>query len=546
MSRRGWLAIVCVALAQASLIQAIGWNQTSHYALTRALDRGTAKIDRYQSTTGDKARYRGHWYSARAPGLALFALPAYKTLRTVGAASHPRVWIGHKHNDEMIWLLTLWGAVLPAALTLVLVRRVAERLEPGYGTATAVALGLGTLMLPFGTLLFSHVFSALLAFAAFAVLWRELDRGPAPRVTMLALAGVLIGYGIATEYPVLFAGIVLGVYALLRSAHPFRLTEAARRAAAYTGGVVAGLVPLAVYDKLAFGSFTHIAYADIPKQHRGFFGINVPSPKVAIELLADSRGLFTLAPVLVMGVVGIVLLYRRGRRAEAAVIGAVCLAYLAYNSGYYLPFGGQVPGPRFLITILPFLAVPLALAFRRYPGPTLALAGASVIAMVIPTVTRPMVSAEGDTGMWTRLAGGGQFQATAATLLGVRDAWVALLPFFVPAAAAMAIVAKVTRFRLSMRQVAWGAAAACAWAVWAALGPGAFRVDHWAGLEIVHAGDSKGTLLKWGSQPIAGLVLAALAGGLVCLVAAKAIAALRGRSPEPARSRERTPVRVPA
>src|SRR5438309_9489028 len=85
MSRRWWIAaIVCVALAQASLIQAIGWNQTSHYALVRALDRGTAQIDRYQSTTGDKARYRGHWYSARAPGLALVTLPAYKAMPLTG------------------------------------------------------------------------------------------------------------------------------------------------------------------------------------------------------------------------------------------------------------------------------------------------------------------------------------------------------------------------------------------------------------------------------------------------------------------------------
>jgi len=532
-SSRWWIAaIVCVALAQASLIQALGWNQTSHYALVSALDRGTAQIDRYQSTTGDKARYRGHWYSARAPGLAFFALPEYKLLRGAGATTHPRVWLNRKRNDVAIWLVTLWGAVLPAALMLVLVRRVAERLEPGYGTATAVALGLGTLILPFGTLLFSHVFSALLAFAAFALLWWERDR-PAPRAALVACAGLLVGYGITTEYPILFAGIVLGVYALLRP------VDRVRRAALYAGGVVVGMIPLALYDKLAYGSFTHIAYADIPKQHRGFFGINLPSPKVAIELLGDSRGLLTLAPVLVMGVVGLVLMYRRGRRAEAAAITAICLAYLAYNSGYYLPFGGQVPGPRFLITALPFLAVPIALAFRRFPGPTLALAGASVVAMTIPTVTRPMVSAEGDTGMWTRLAGGGQFQATIATLAGVRDAWVALLPFFLPAAASMAIVAAITRFALPRRQVVAGVLALAAWVPWAALMPGWLHVDHWAGLNIVHAGDPKGTLLKWGSHPIVGLVLVAAAGGLLCLLATKAIEVVRAREPNRTPDRER-------
>jgi hypothetical protein len=523
MSRKlPWLvAIVCVALAQASLIQMIGWNQTSHYALVNALDRGTARIDRLQATTGDKARYHGHWYSARAPGLAFFALPEYKALRIAGATAHPRVWLNRKHNDVAIWLVTLWGAVLPAAVMLLLVRRAAESLEPGYGTATAIALGLGTLILPFGTLLFSHVFSALLAFAAFAVLWRE--RKGRGRLPLVAGAGLLVGFGVTTEYPILFAGVILGIYALLRP------LDRVRRAAVYTGGVIVGMIPLALYDKLAYGSFTHIAYADIPKQHRGFFGINLPSPKVAVELLGDSRGLFTLAPVLLMAVAGLVLMYRRGRRAEAGVITAVCVVYLAYNSGYYLPFGGQVPGPRFLITVLPFLAVPLALAFRRFPGPTIALAGASVVAMTIPTVTHPMVSAEGDTGMWTRLAGGGQFQATIATLAGVKEAGVALAPFLVPVVAALAIVASITRFALPRRQIVAGVVALGAWVLWAALMPGWLRIDHWAGLNIVHAGDPKGTLLKWGSHPIVGLVLVAAAGGLTCLFLAKAIEALRAR-----------------
>src|SRR3954464_4991611 len=103
--------------------------------------------------------------------------------------------------------------MLPAALILLLVRSMPERLEPGYGTAGTMALGLGTLILPFATLLFSHVFSALLGFAAFAILWRERQRGsPPPRLLWSALAGVLIGYGVATEYPVFIVGAVLGVY----------------------------------------------------------------------------------------------------------------------------------------------------------------------------------------------------------------------------------------------------------------------------------------------------------------------------------------------
>ena len=56
-----------------------------------------------------------------------------------------------------------------------------------------------------------------------------------------------------------------------------------------------------------------------------------------------------------------------------AVLARFQHPFLVYNAGYYLPFGGGSPGPRFLIPMLPFLAVPLGLALRRYPAVTVAL-----------------------------------------------------------------------------------------------------------------------------------------------------------------------------
>ena len=128
-------------------------------------------------------------------------------------------------------------------------------------------------------------------------------------------------------------------------------------------------MPLLLYNHYAFHSWTHLAYSNVKRQQKGFFGISAPSLKVLATLLFDSRGLLTLSPVLVMGAVGTVLLYRRGRRAEALTITGICLCYLGYNSGYYLPFGGGFMGPRFLITMLPFLAFPLGIALKRFPGP---------------------------------------------------------------------------------------------------------------------------------------------------------------------------------
>ena len=70
-------AVLLVGLASAVMIQSFSWNQTSHYDLTRALNDDRTTIDEYQANTGDKVFYKGHYYSARAPGLALFVLPFY-------------------------------------------------------------------------------------------------------------------------------------------------------------------------------------------------------------------------------------------------------------------------------------------------------------------------------------------------------------------------------------------------------------------------------------------------------------------------------------
>ena len=92
--------------------------------------------------------------------------------------------------------------------------RLAERFEPGYGAAAAVTLGLGTLLLPLATLLFSHVLSTLLGFAAFALLVRERDGPPSWRLA--GLAGLAMGYAVTSEYPLFFVGSVLGVFLLSR------------------------------------------------------------------------------------------------------------------------------------------------------------------------------------------------------------------------------------------------------------------------------------------------------------------------------------------
>ena len=550
--RPGVAAIACLGVAWGLTMHSLGWAQLAHFAQVRALADGKAEIDRYHWQTRDKGWVDGHFYSVKSPGVAGASLVPYLAIDAAGGwgaahgaamnarqAKYPR-WAaraspplenyGFDHyravaveqeveqEAPVIWALTLLVAVVPAVLMLFGVRWAAERLQPGYGTAAAVTLGLGTIVMSFASEYFSHVIAAALGFGAFLVLMRERE-GP-PRLGPVAAAGLLAGLAVSFEYQIGLVGVVLFFYALARS------VPRPPRAVAFAAAALAGALPALAFNWWALGSPFEFAYGsaveesgftghdEIGLNDDGLFGITAPRIDSAIDLLIANRGLLVLTPVIVMAIAGIVLMRRRGHRAEANAIAAVALAYFVYNAGYWLPFGGGSPGPRFLIPALPFIALGLAFAYKRFPATTLGLAIPSVLFMGAAAISFPLIGEQGP-GEWADFIEDAHLEHTLLTVLGVANSWVAIAPVVIAALAAVALAARATP-PTDFADVRTAVAAVCGWAVIAAVGPTL------AGSEVAPLdGDPN------------ALTMTALFAGL-SLLAIGAFALLRRRAGQPA------------
>jgi hypothetical protein len=365
-SYRGeWLLLALVAAAALAVVNVPNTADVSRLGLTLAiLHERSVATDSYAANTLDRARHGGHTYTDKAPGVSFVALVPVAALWAVdaarGAGGDPPLWRREGH----LWLVRLLtGGVFLLASTFLL-GRAAEARAPGTGAAVAATFGLGTLAAPLGPTTFGHLGAAALGFGAFLL---ALDRRP-------AAAGLAAGAALVVEYQAALTAIVVGVVSIV-----LRRRDARR----YGLGLVPGVALLAAYDTAAFGrpwrlSYRYVANRFAERQHRGFFGIGLPDPDGLRQALVGSKGLLLVSPVLAAAAVGLALAWRRGRRLEAGACGAVTLLFLLYDAGYFDPYGGTSPGPRFFAPALPFLCLGLAEAYRRAPVVTGVLALVSI------------------------------------------------------------------------------------------------------------------------------------------------------------------------
>lgn len=425
------LLAAIVLLLAGPIVQPRLDQQQSRLALTAAIwDDGTFVLDRYEAQLGvDRAVRDGHLYSDKAPGQPVLAIPAYALYRGLGG--DPAIDEGVFGNLGL-WATSLLTSVVPAILLVVLMRRLALRVAPERATVAALAMATATMLLPFATQLFAHLLTAVLVLSAYLLLVRE----ETAKVRLLA-AGLLTGTAVAVEYPAALLAVVLLAAATGRHRLGARWFVA--------GTVIPGAL-LAAHHWAAFGGPLRFSYrySQFTEHQSGVLGVDWPSLSLLGEVLYGDRGLFALTPLVLVGIVGAALVAsgNGAGRCHGVVALAMIGTLLLVQAGWANAWGGNSPGPRYLVPALPFLVVGVARAWCRWPLLTAAVTFFSVATMTLATFTFPLLPPEEPSalGAWLdRLADG----KTATSVLSMHwGEWALVLP---PLAALAVAVALLTR-----------------------------------------------------------------------------------------------------
>ncbi len=349
-----------------------GWNQNSRFDLLRAIvERHTLQIDAYQTNTGDKAHFEGHYYSEKAPGLVFLAVPfaiaARAGMRGEGVdPDSPRA------EYALSYIVTACVVALPTALACICLFFLALRFGASMGGAafTTVVMAIGTPMLAYASLFWAHALvGACLVFAFAAAL--KVGESPNPRgYFWWALAvGLAAGWATATEYPAAPVSALLAFFALRQAwcrgaAARWRVIAGVGLGAAICAGA------LFWYLYAAFGALRpSYSYYDPNSfsfmQQQGYMGLTYPHPDRLLKLLFGcSRGLLFASPVMAGAVVGLWLLGKQFR-ATACVAGTIGVYYFLFNASFYWWKAGLTFGPRYAGACIPLLCLGLGIAWTR-------------------------------------------------------------------------------------------------------------------------------------------------------------------------------------
>lgn len=347
-------------------------GSTSRFALTESLaENGTVFFseDLAKFSSPDLVYHNGKYSTIFTPGVSFLGLPLYQFGSIFGM---PQVGA-----YATVTLFALINIFLIAAVA----RKLGANLAAGL--LAGVTFAFATNAFSYATTYTQHIMSSSVLLGALLIAAAK------PNFLLSVLLGVLAGLGLLLDIPNAF--MLLPVAAFFLARHIKIEKKQLRSYLTVKAGflfVIVGLLPLLFlygwYNHEISGSYTSLAqfigrvdYEDsklpkLPEKVDAYaeklpFSTRILLPGFYTLLLSDERSWLFYSPVLLLGLIGGYLAYKK---KETNALATTILGVLTINILLYAmfgdPWGGWGFGPRYLIPGAAMLAVLLAVALQRY------------------------------------------------------------------------------------------------------------------------------------------------------------------------------------
>ena len=315
-------------------------NEYSRLRLTRALvEHQSFRIDPYlrnatPQTVSDVAYYGGHFYSDKAVGMSLLAVPAVAIVNAL---------VPDVSMRTLLVAARLSTVVIPALLALWFVL---QRCRTAFALTAVTGLFLGSVVYQ-GAVNFSGHVPATIAILLSAYLIGT---------KRIATAGVLAGLAILIDFTsaIAAAGLLLVLAYRTRSVRPAAIFAAC---CALVAAIQLGVNAICFDGPLDFAYHHMYNPADQANRGSGFFGIALPRPEALAGLtFGGMKGMFLHSPFLLLAAISLFSLRSVVARSPLNVWAAtMCIVYFLLVASLRDWEGGWSLGPRYLTPIYPLL-----------------------------------------------------------------------------------------------------------------------------------------------------------------------------------------------
>lgn len=349
-------------------------NSSSRYALVEAIvERGSFFFTDEEAhfSAPDMVRYNGNSFSIFTPGVSFFVIPFYM----IGTLF------------LLPQLFSYLSTFLIALLNIFLIAWLSKKIGVNYltGILSGAIFLFATNGLAYSSTLTQHHFSTALVLLSLIV--------GLSKVSFIndLLFGLLFGAGILVDIPNAIFMFPVGIYLLSKhfsvseSGDKFKLNIKTSIIAALIG-LLPFLGLFGWYNKQLTGSYTQIGQSIgrsdyIQKPENKQINLSDYDPYVSssvyntrsqingfyILLFSDERGWFYYSPVLLIGILGFFIAFRKKEIQEkAGLLSAVIFVDLVSYSMFGDPWGGWSFGPRYLIPATAVLCSGIGIAVSKF------------------------------------------------------------------------------------------------------------------------------------------------------------------------------------